>query len=88
MITKTFTTGRIIQALFDPSNRCLELRWSNKTVTAHRPVPEEVFRRLCNAPNPATYYEDRIVEEYPKVQPAQRPETSSTRKALDDLFGG
>ena len=87
MIIKNFTTGQITQAVFDPSNRYLELHWSNKTVTAHRPVPEEVFRRLCNAPNPATYFEDRIAEEYPKVQPTQRAGTDSTRKALDDFFG-
>ena len=32
---------------------------------AHQQVPQEVFRRLCSAPNPATYWEDRIAEEYP-----------------------
>ena len=34
--------------------------------------PEEVFRRLCSAPNPATYWEDRIAEEYPKGVPVNQ----------------
>lgn len=88
MTTKTFTTGHLAEALFDPSSRTLELRWRNKASVAFRPVPEEVFRRLCNAPNPTTYYEDRIAEEYPKVEPMQRSDTTSAKKALDDLFGG
>ena len=47
------------------------------------------FRRLCSVPNPATYWEDRIAEEYPKgtavtvrARPPQAP------RDLSDLFGG
>ena len=69
MVTKTFTIGEITQALYEPSSRYLELHWRTKTIRAFSPVPEETFRRLCNAPNPATYFEDRIAEEYPRVQP-------------------
>ncbi|MGA1211779.1 MAG: KTSC domain-containing protein [Burkholderiaceae bacterium] len=58
---------------FDPSNRYLEIHWRNKRVVAYCPVPEEIVRRLCNAPNPATYFEDRIAEEYPKVEPKKEP---------------
>lgn len=86
MIKKEFTTGEIIQVSFDQSSRHLELVWRNKSVLAHKPVPEEVFRRLCNAPNRAVYYEDRIAEEYPKVQ-AQKGEAIDARSKLDDLFG-
>ncbi len=45
-----------------------------------------MYRRLCSAPNPATYWEDRIAEEYPKGTPM----TSSAQpgKKWDDLFGG
>ena len=67
MITKNFTTGEIEQVLFDPGTRYLEARLRNKRIVAFRPVPEEIARRLCNAPNHATYLEDRITEEYPKV---------------------
>ncbi|MGA0038041.1 MAG: KTSC domain-containing protein [Burkholderiaceae bacterium] len=86
MVTKTFTTGEITQALYEPSSRYLELHWRNMTIRAFRPVPEEVFRRLCNAPNPATYFEDRIAEEYPSVQPLQRSDTESAMRKLNDLF--
>jgi hypothetical protein len=49
-------------------------------------VPEEVFRRLCAAPNPTTYWEDRIAEEYPKAQP--RSGGAGGGKKLGDLFPG
>ena len=88
MLTNTFNTGEITQALYEPSSRYLELHWRNKTIRAFRPVSEEVFRRLCNAPNPATYYEDRIAEEYPSVQPSKQTDTESATRKLNDLFGG
>ena len=88
MITKNFTTGEIEQVLFDPSSRYLEVRWRNKSIKAFRPVPEEIARRLCNAPNPATYLEDRITEEYPKVEPKKNQTTDDGKTKLDDLFGG
>jgi hypothetical protein len=45
-----------------------------------------VFRRLCSAPNAATYWEDRIAEEYPKGQPKRSG--GDAPKDLRDLFGG
>ena len=73
MINQNFTTGEVERVIFDPSNRYLEIHWRNKRVVAYCPVPEEIVRRLCNAPNPATYFEDRIAEEYPKVEPKKEP---------------
>jgi hypothetical protein len=52
MPSKTFTSGRIRRADYDPATRQLDLHWDNKTVLAYRPVPEEVFRRLSSAPYP------------------------------------
>jgi hypothetical protein len=69
MPTKLFTSGRIRKAEYDPASRQLDLHWENKSVLAYKQVPEEVFRRLCSAPSPATYWEDRIAEEYPKGVP-------------------
>ena len=88
MITKNFTTGEIEQVLFDPGSRYLEVQWRNKSIKAFRPVPEEIARRLCNAPNPATYLEDRITEEYPKVEPKKSQATDDAKAKLNDLFGG
>ena len=88
MTTKTFTSGRIRKAEWSPESRQLDIHWDNKTVLAYKQVPEEVFKRLCNAPNPAAYWEDRIAEEYPKgrmVLPTADPDGA---KGFGDLFGG
>jgi hypothetical protein len=50
-------------------------------------VPDEVFRRLCSAPNPTTYWEDRIAEEYPKGTPMKAGAGTGGGKDLRDLFG-
>ena len=68
--------------------RQLDLHWDNQTVLAYKHVPDEVFRRLCSAPNPATYWEDRIAEEYPKGTPRPSAEARERPKDLRDLFGG
>ena len=88
MPTKTFTSGRIRRADYDPASSQLDLIWDNKTVLAYKQVPEEVYRRLCSAPNPATYWEDRIAEEYPKGRPRAPSAGPEAGKKSDDLFGG
>ena len=86
MHVKVFTSGRVRKAEYDPASRQLELHWDNQSVLAYKHVPEEVFRRLCSAPNPATYWEDRIAEEYPKGTP-RRAEGDADAKKWGDLFG-
>ena len=88
MPTKTFTSGRIKKAEYDPVSRQLDLHWDTKTVQAYKQVPEEVYRRLCSAPNPATYWDDRIAEEYPKGVPLNSSAGSDTAKNFNDLFRG
>lgn len=87
MTTKEFPGGRIRKAEYDPATQELQLSFDNGNVLAYKHVPGEVFRRLCNAPNAATYWEDRIAEEYPKGQ-AKRAGTGGAPKDLRDLFGG
>jgi hypothetical protein len=84
--TKTFTGGRIRKAEYDSASQQLDLHWENKSVLAYKQVPAEVYRRLCSAPNPATYWEDRIAEEYPKATP-RATGTQGGGKDLRDLFG-
>ena len=84
MPEKSFTTGRLRKAVYDPATRELDLHWDDRSILAYRHVPEEVFRRLCSAPNPATYWEDRIAEEYPKGPPKKAAGGGPT---LKDLFG-
>jgi hypothetical protein len=87
MPTRTFTSGRIRKADYDPASRQLELHWENQAVLAYKQVPEEVFRRLCSAPNPATYWEDRIAEEYPKGTPKRAEGEGGAGGKWDELFG-
>lgn len=86
MLTKNFTGGRIRKAEYDPATKQLDLHWDDKSVKAYKHVPDEVFRRLCSAPNPTTYWEDRIAEEYPKGEP--RSGGGGGGKKLGDLFPG
>ena len=86
MPTKTFTSGRIRVAEHDANSGQLDLHWDNATVTAYKQVPQEVYRRLCTAPNPATYWEDRIAEEYPKATPKMQSSESEAAKDFGSLF--
>jgi hypothetical protein len=87
MPTKTFTSGRIRRADYDPASGQLDIHWDNQSVLAYKQVPQEVYRRLCSAPNPATYWEDRIAEEYPKALPKKSGAGTQGAKNLRDLFG-
>ena len=87
--TKTFNTGRIRRAVYDPATQQLDLHWDSKTIQAYKQVPAEVWRRLCSAPNPTTYWEDRIAEEYPKTTPMKAAgDAAAGGKSLRDLLGG
>lgn len=89
MQTKTFTSGRIRRADYDEKTRQLDLHWDNKTVLAYKQVPHEVFRRLGSSPNPTTYWEDRIAEEYPKGMPMSKPAgAEDAAEKFRGLFGG
>ena len=88
MLTKTFTNGCIRKADYDPASRQLDLHWDNKAVLSYKHVPGEVVRRLFSAPNPTTYWEDRIAEEYPKGTPMSSNADPEGARKLSDLFGG
>ena len=91
METREFTTSKLRKAVYDRATRQLDLHWQGGNVLAYKPVPDEVFRRLCQAPNPATYWEDRIAEEYPKVRAmggaGQGGDDGGKPRELKDLFG-
>ena len=55
LLSKTFTSGRIRRADYSAESQQLDLHWDNKSTLAYKQVPQEVFRRLCSAPNPSTY---------------------------------
>jgi hypothetical protein len=87
MQTKNFTSGRIRKAVYDRASGQLDLHWDNNTVVAYKHVPAEVYRRLCNVPTPAAYWEDRIAEEYPKGTPMTSAAQSDSSQRFNDLFG-
>lgn len=87
MPTKTFTSGRIRKADYDSASQQLDLHWDNKTILAYKHVPQEVYGRLCSAPSPATYWEDRIAEEYPKGTPMTSSVDPEGARKLSGLFG-
>ena len=84
MPSRNFTTGSLRKADYDPSTKQLDLHFDKGATLAYKHVPDEVFRRLCSAPNPATYWEDRIRDEYPKGTPAK---SAGGEKKWSDLFG-
>jgi hypothetical protein len=49
-------------------------------------VQTEVWRRFVASPNPASFYADRIEEEYP-VDTGRDTDDEDARAKLDSLFG-
>lgn len=88
MPSTTFTSGRIRRADYDSASQQLDLHWDDRRVLAYKQVPHEVYRRLCAAPNPAAYWEDRIADEYPKGNAVKAGGGTGAAQAFDDLFGG
>ncbi len=79
--------ARLRSAGYDTKARELEIEFSNRDVSVYKGVPEDVFRKLLSAPNPASFFEDRIEEEY-AVNAGQRDLDENAKSKLDDLFSG
>jgi len=78
--------GRLKSAGFDERDKRLELEFADGSIKVFKGVPTEVWRRLLASPNPASYYEDRIAEEYP-VERGSAGTSAQARGQLDALFG-
>ena len=78
--------SRLRSAGFDSRAGELELEFADRSLRVYRGVPIEVWRRLLAAPNPGTFFEDRIEEEY-AWSSATAPADQAARARLDDLFG-
>ena len=85
MPEKRFTSGKIRLASYKASERQLELSFASGTVRIYRSVPSVVWEKLCSSPNPASYWEDRIAEEYPESRGATAPR-SGAQARLEALF--
>lgn len=78
--------GRLESAGYDERERRLEIAFVDGRVQVFKAVPVEVWRRLLASPNPASYYEDRIAEEYP-VERGAAAAHPDAKARLDALFG-
>ncbi len=79
--------NRLRAAGYDEGEQILEIEFTSGDVRCFLGVPRTVWRSLLAAPNPASFFEDRIEEEY-ATQPGERRTRSDARQQLDDLFGG
>lgn len=78
--------GRLKAAAYDSREQLLEIDFVDGERRTFQAVPVEVWRRLIESPNPASYYADRIEEEY-VVSRGKTPAGADARSKLDALFG-
>ena len=64
MDRRTIRGGRLKSAGYDEQQQLLEIGFVDGTLKTFKAVPPEVWRRLLASPNPASFYADRIEEEY------------------------
>ena len=64
MDRKRVTASRLRSIGYDERNQLLEVELSNGQVWQYSRVSPEVYRRFMAAPNPTSFFDDRIAEEY------------------------
>ncbi len=64
MERKRVNSSKIRAVGYNPKSRVLEVELRDGTVLAYSGVSQEVHRQFMNAPSPASYYEDKIVDEF------------------------
>ena len=64
MLRKRVNSSRLRSVGYDERSETLEVEMSNGTVFQYGKVSPEVHRRFMAAPNPTSYFDDKIAEEY------------------------
>jgi len=64
MERKRVNSSRIRSVGYDERNQLLEVELSNGDVYQYTRVSPEIHRRFMAAPNPTSYFDDKIAEEY------------------------
>jgi len=64
MERKRVSSSKIRSVGYDEKTQILEIEFTNGQVYQYPKVYPEVYRRFMAAPNPTTFYEDRIAEDY------------------------
>ena len=57
-------SSRVHSIGYDEKQQLLEIEFSDGHVYQYKGVSPEVHRRFMAGPNPASFYEDRIAEDY------------------------
>lgn len=90
---RALNAGKLRSAAYDENRQILEIAFHDGMLRTYRSLPAEVARRFLAAPNPASFWEDRIAEEYPMTQTrmssppplASAPSTDALQQ-LNQLF--
>ena len=64
MERKRINSSKIRAVGYDPKSQVLEVELRDGAVIAYSGVSHEVHRQFMNAPSPASYYEDKIADEF------------------------
>jgi hypothetical protein len=64
MERKRVNSARIRSVGYDEKSEILEVELANGQVWQYSKVSPEVHRRFMAAPNPTSFYDDKIAEEY------------------------
>jgi hypothetical protein len=64
MDRKRVNSSRIRSVGYDEKSEILEIELANGQVWQYSKVSPEVHRRFMAAPNPTSFYDDKIAEEY------------------------
>ena len=64
MERKRVNSSKVRSVGYDERSQTLEVELSNGQVWQYSKVYPEVFRRFMAAPNPTSFYDDKIAEDY------------------------
>ncbi len=80
-------TSKLRSGAYDAAASVLEVDFNDGQRIRYLEVPAEVARRFFASPNPASFWEDRIAEEYVQDRGRAQPDGDDAKRRLDDLFG-
>ena len=64
MNRKRVNSSKLRSVGYDEQTRTLEVEMSNGQVFQYSGVYPEVYRRFMGAPNPTSFFDDKIADEY------------------------
>jgi hypothetical protein len=65
MERKRMNSSKIRSVGYDPKSQVLEVEFSDGRVFAYSGVSQEVHRQFMAAPTAASFFEDKIADDYP-----------------------